>query len=107
MRPSRDEQLAAAPMRYVPGLAVLVESLAAFDAQARFETAARIVKARVDDLGVARRGLFADRGVLLEHDNLAAGEGKLARNRETNGAGADDDRVSTVVHCMQACSEDE
>ncbi len=99
-RMSRHEQLAAAPVRYVLGFAVFVESLAAFDAETRFEAAARIVEARVDHLGVARRGLFADRGVLLENDDLATGERKLARDRETNDAGADDDRVGAVAHCM-------
>ncbi len=97
---SRHEQLAAAPVRYMLGFAVLVESLAAFDAEARFETTPRIVEARVDDFGVARRGLFADRGVFLEHDNLATAERKLARDCETNDAGANDDCVRAVAHCM-------
>src|SRR5258706_282753 len=97
---SRHEQLAAAPVRYVLGFAVFVESLSAFDAETRFEAAARIVEARVDHFGVACRGLFADRGVLLENDDLATGERELARDRETNDAGANDNRVGAVAHCM-------
>src|SRR5881394_2438887 len=84
-------------MRDALFLAVRVEKLTACDAEPLLDAAGRIVDAGVDHLGVARRGLLADRGILLEHDHLAAAERELTPDREPDHARADHDGVDGVA----------
>ena len=89
----RDEQLAAALVGDRALVAIAVERVLARHAEPGLQRAGRIVDAGMDDLGVARAGLGADRVRGFQHHHLAAGERERAGYRESHHAGADDDRV--------------
>ena len=92
----RDDQLAAAPVRDPVLVAVGVEALAPLDAGARLERPLRVVDPGVDDLGIARAGVGADRFLGLEDHHLAAGPGQRPRHREPDHAGPDHDAFDLV-----------
>ncbi len=94
------EQLAAAPVGDAALVAVAVERVLARDAEARLERAGRVVDAGVDDLGVARAGLGADRVGGLQDHYLPAGEREGARHGQADDTGADYDGVQAIHPCL-------
>ena len=84
-----DDQLAAAPVRHAALGAEGVKTLPTLDARARLERAFRVIDAGVDDFGIARARVRADRVFGFQHDHLAAGERELARDGEAHDARAD------------------
>ena len=93
MRFRRDDQLAAALMRDVARCAELVQALAPAHAQARFQAPGRIVDARVNDAGVARRRLLSGPLVSFEYECFQASLGERASNGQTDHARANDDDI--------------
>ena len=71
-----DDEFAAAPMRYPPLGAILVERATAFDAEPRFHASGLVVEASVDHLAVARGDALADAGFGFENENLEAARGQ-------------------------------
>ena len=84
-----DDQLAATPVRHAVRRAVFVEQVPPLHARARLERALRVIDAGVDDFGIARARVRADRVFGFQHDDLAAGERELARDGEAHDARAD------------------
>src|SRR6267378_1093359 len=74
-----DDQLAAAPVRDAVRDAVLVKQPFPCHAAGRLEAAFRVIDARVNDLGIARAGVRADRILGLQDDDFAARRGEGAR----------------------------
>ena len=95
-RRRRDDELAAAPVADAARFAVRIEQAPAGDAEPRLQRRRRVVEAGVDDFAVARAGAVADAGCRLEHDRLAAAQRQLARDREADRAGPDDDGIDAV-----------
>ena len=76
--------------------AIRVQQFAALDAQAGFQRAGRIVKPRVDYLGIARARVRADCIRGFEDNDLTARARELARHREADDAGTDDQAVDAI-----------
>ena len=91
----RDDQLAGAAGRQPARLAVVEELARALGAEARLERAGGVVDARVQDAGVVPGLMEARDRLALEHRDGAVGlpRQQLARHREADDAGADDDDV--------------
>jgi hypothetical protein len=85
-----DDELARAPMRHAVGDAVFIKERLSLDAGVGLEGASRVVDAGVDDLGVARAGVAADRVLGLQHDHFAPRHGEGARDGKAHHARADD-----------------
>ena len=90
----RHDELAAAPVRHAMRFAIGIQRLAPFDAQPRFQRAARVVQPGVDDLAVARAGARADAFGLVDDDDLMAGLRELARDGQADDARADDEGIN-------------
>src|ERR1700730_8321056 len=73
----RDDELAAAPMRDAALATEVVQALAARDAQACLERAARIIDAGVDHLAVARAGTGSEALGGFKNQYLAAPQREL------------------------------
>jgi hypothetical protein len=52
----------------------------------------------MDDFGIARAGLAADRVMALQHQHLAPVQSQPAGDREADDPGADDDCVDAFRH---------
>src|SRR5690606_12127669 len=96
--PGGDDELAAARVGYAVGCAVVVQGLAALDAQPGLERAARVVETGVDDFAVARAGGGADGGFGFQRQGFQPGQGAGARHGQADDAGADDDAVDAIRH---------
>ena len=91
----RDDELAAALIRDLLAIAVLVEQLVPLDAQTRLERSRRVVDPRVDDAAVVSRLMARKLVLLLQQRQPDSGVtcDQLASDRETEDASADDDDV--------------
>ena len=92
-----DDELAAAGVRDPVRLAMGVEAPPALDAEPRLEAAGGVVDAGMDDLAVARRGLFPDAALRLHDQHRAAGQSQRAGDREADDPGADDGDIE-IAH---------
>ena len=92
----RDDQLSAAPVRHVALGAVAVEALSTLHTGARLERVLRVVDPGVDDLGIARARVLADRVLCLEDHDISSGGREGARDSEAHHPGADNDCVNAV-----------
>ena len=88
------DQLAAIAVRNAVVTAILVERVLAAHAHLRHQAARAVIYAGVDHLAVARGSDGADAFRGLDHDDFAARLGQLARDRETDHPGADDDAIN-------------
>ena len=89
----RHDQLAAVLMRHAVVLAIGIEHAPAGDAGAGHQAALGVVDAGVDDLGVARARLGADRFGGLHDDDFTAGQGKRAGDGKADNTCADHNAV--------------
>src|SRR6185436_6038425 len=97
---------AAAAVADAARFAVWIEQAPAGDAEPRLQRRRCVVKAGVDDFAVARAGAVADAGGCLEHDRLAAAQRELARDRQADRAGPDDDGIDAVHRWPSTRSRD-
>src|SRR5262249_2550085 len=88
-----DDELAAFLVADAVGSAELVEQAAAAHAQPRAQGIGRIIQAAVDHLAVARRDAVGDAAGDFGDRHVMAEQGRLARDREADDTGADDENV--------------
>jgi len=93
----RDDQLAAAPVPDAAVFAITIEPLAAPHAQHGLQAAGRVVKAGVDDFGIAAARVRPVHGLPLEDQSLDARHREAPRHREPDDAATDDDAIH-VLH---------
>ena len=99
------DQLAAAAVGDSTLSAIGIQRIAAFNAQARLERAARVVEPGVDDFTVARADAGADGRLALQHDGLEAAQGQRTRHRQADDAGPHHHRIH-LVHRMHSARLD-
>ena len=94
----RDDHLPAALDGDPAAIAELVERASAAHAQARLQRARRVVDARMHDAGVVPGLVAADSVLLVEDDDGEARmtERKLARGRQPEDPGPDDEEVAAL-----------
>ena len=78
--------------------AIAIQRVPSLDAEAGLERSGRVVDAGVDDLGVARAGVLADRALRFQHRHFAAGEGESSGDSQPDPAGADDGGIGEPGH---------
>ena len=96
-----DDHLAEAAVRHAAARAIVVERVAAGDAEPRLEAAGRVVDAGVDHLAVARARFRADGFGGLDNHHLAAGAGQSPRHGEADDTGADHHRIDRFAHARR------
>ena len=100
-----DDELAAIVVVHAACLAIGIQRAIAGHAEARLETARRVVEPGVDDAAVARRGDGAGVGFGLEQQHFAARQRQRARDRESDDACANDHAFDLIRHVPNLLTE--
>ncbi len=103
--PAGDDQLAQAAMLDAMLAAIVIEHVAAGDAEPGLQAAGGVVDAGMDHLAVARGDLAADVIGGFQYQGLAPGLGQGARDGEPHHAGADDNGFHAFGHAPGRCGD--